>query len=268
MSDAVSMSVASNEIGRMSLLPFTIWLASTIMLVLMDAFGVATAFGSAGALAFWSGLIGVNIAGWLAWRRWMTDDTMPRRQFVTGAVLLNGLLAIEVPSIYRLFGRTDAMIGWRPFVYGLLVTLFVAYLRQAVRSRQSTSIEENRHTADNPVLPIDMAIPGILARAGIADPSDLLSIRAEDHYCRLVVRNGGSVLAHYRFRDAVRDLAHLDGAQVHRGAWVADHAVTGGQREGRRWSLKLADGTSVPVSETSVALCRGRGWLRPVDELA
>jgi len=254
-------------ITRSWLRPVAICLVITVMLVLMNAFGVKTAFGSAGALTFWSGLVGVNIAGWLAWRRWVPGDTMTRRQFVMGAVLLNGLLAIEVPSLYRLFGRTDATIGWRPFVYGLLVTLFVGYLRQTVRAKQPPLVKYDGPAAD-PVLPILMATPGILARAGIANPADVLSVRAEDHYCRLSMLNGGSVLAHYRFKDAVSDLAHLPGAQVHRGAWVADHAVAGGQRDGRRWSLRLTDGTSVPVSETSVALCRARGWLKPFDGLA
>ena len=33
------------------------------------------------------------------------------------------------------------------------------------------------------------------------------------------------------------------------------------ERTGRRWSLQLVDGSLVPVSETSIALCRARGWL-------
>lgn len=263
----MSIPAGSVEIGRLWLRPFTIWLVIPVMLALMNAFGVTTALGSAGALGFWSGLVGVNMIGWLAWRRWMRSDTTARRQFIMGAVLLNGLLALEVPLFYHMLGRTGATIGWRPFVYGMLVTLFVAYLRQTVRMNRSSPMENDRQFTRDPVTPVPMATPGILARAGIADPTDLVSIRAEDHYCRVSVQNGASMLVHYRFKDAVRDLAYLDGAQVHRGAWVADHAVAGGQRDGRRWSLLLTDGTSVSVSETSVALCRARGWLRPVDGL-
>jgi len=248
--------------------PVTIWLVITVMLVLANAFGVSTAFGFAGALSFWTGLVGANMAGWLAWRRWTPGDTMTHRQFVMGAVLLNGLLAIEVASLYRLYGRTDATIGWKPFVYGLLVTLFVAYLRQTGRARRPVPVKAAQQPAGDAALPIPIVTAGILARGGIADPADLLSVRAEDHYCRLSLRNRGSVLTHYRFRDAVSDLAHLEGAQIHRSAWVADHAVAGAERDGRRWSLRLTDGTSVPVSETSVTLCRARGWLRTPDGLA
>ncbi len=261
-------AIATFRIARPWVRTVTIWLVTTVMLALTDAFDVSTTFGSGLALTFWSVLVGVNMAAWLAWRWRIQADGATARQFAIGAVLLNGLLAIEVPLLYQVMGRADAAIGWRPFAYGLLVTVFIAYLRHTVRAKRPASQEHDRGTAAVTVEPINIVTTGILARAGIADPSDLLSVRAEDHYCRLSVRNAGSVLVHYRFKDAVSDLAHLPGAQVHRGAWVADHAVAGGRRDSRRWSLQLTDGTGVPVSETSVALCRTRGWLRPIDGLA
>ncbi|KQN21122.1 hypothetical protein ASE89_17075 [Sphingomonas sp. Leaf30] len=177
-----------------------------------------------------------------------------------GAFVLNLLLAIEVPLLYRLMGQGDATVDWKPFAYGLLVTGFVTVLLRATRVRHTPAGQDDdvSDTAGAPAIPTTSF--GILARAGI-DPADLLSVRAEDHYCRLAVRGGGTVLVHYRFRDAVGDLANVQGAQVHRGAWVADFAVTGSERTGRRWSLHLADGSRVPVSETSVSLCRARGWL-------
>ena len=58
----------------------------------------------------------------------------------------------------------------------------------------------------------------LLARARVA-PDALLAVEAEDHYCRVRAREGGG-LHHYRFGDALAELAGLDGAQVHRGAWV------------------------------------------------
>ncbi|WP_294334326.1 LytTR family DNA-binding domain-containing protein [uncultured Sphingomonas sp.] len=103
------------------------------------------------------------------------------------------------------------------------------------------------------------AAPCLLARARIA-PDALLAVEAEDHYCRIRAHGGGG-LHHYRFGDALAELAALDGAQVHRGAWVAAQAVTGARREGRRWLLQLADGSAVPVSATYLPEVRRRGWL-------
>jgi hypothetical protein len=241
-------------------MPPVVWLGITVILTIVDAFGVSTAFGLVLALAFWGTLVGVNMLGWSAWRRSLPGRGDSAGRMALGALLLNLLLAIEVPLLYRLMGRADASVDWKPFVYGLLVTGFVMVLLRATRARHTLAGQDSdvEDTACSPATPTTSF--GILARAGV-DPDDLLSVRAEDHYCRLAVRGGGTLLVHYRFRDAVGDLADVQGAQVHRGAWVANFAVTGSERTGRRWSLHLADGSRVPVSETSVALCRARGWL-------
>ena len=75
-------------------------------------------------------------------------------------------------------------------------------------------------------------------------------------------RTATSALVHHRFGDALDEVAGLDGLRVHRGAWVADAAVTGAGREGRRWLLVLDDGRRIPVSARYVAAARARGWLR------
>jgi hypothetical protein len=102
---------------------------------------------------------------------------------------------------------------------------------------------------------------GLLARARIA-ACDLAAIEAEDHYCRVHRRDGSSALIHYRFGDALEEVAAINGLQVHRGAWVAAEAVRGAERDGRKWRLLLAGGGSVPVSATYAAEARARGWLR------
>lgn len=101
---------------------------------------------------------------------------------------------------------------------------------------------------------------GLLARARVA-PEALAAIEAEDHYCRVHRKDGGDALIHYRFGDALAEVAEIEGAQVHRGSWVAADAVTGAEREGRRWLLVLSDGTKVAVSPPHLAEARRRGWL-------
>jgi DNA-binding LytR/AlgR family response regulator len=194
-------------------------------------------------------------------------EEKPGARFLLGALALNGLLALEVPLLYRLMGRADATLDWRPFVYGMGVTMFVAYLLQASRTKRP---RENAcaNPASSEEVPALATPARILARAGVNDVADVLSVHAEDHYCRLVLRGGGSALVHYRFKDAVDELGDEDGVQVHRGVWVADHAVSGSRRLGRRWSLQLVDGAEVAVSETRVALCRSRGWMKASDGLA
>ncbi|WP_156348661.1 LytTR family DNA-binding domain-containing protein [Sphingomonas sp. Leaf23] len=242
-----------------------IWFTLSLMLAIVDAFGVVRAFGSAGALTFWMVLVGVNIVGWHGWRHTILRGDRIDGRWVLGAVLLNGLLCLEVPLLYRLMGRSDVTIDWRPALYGLLATAFVVFLKAGL-ARPAAQVDGP--PPDKVITPVQSPRAGILARAGISDPFDVLCVCAEDHYCRLSLRNGQTLLVHYRFKDAIADLANVPGAQVHRSTWVADHAVTGAQRSGRRWSLKLTDGESVVVSESSVALCRARGWLTPGDGLA
>ena len=106
-----------------------------------------------------------------------------------------------------------------------------------------------------------MPADGLLGRARVS-PEALAGVEAEDHYCRVRQRDGRSALIHYRFGDALAELQALDGAQVHRGAWVAADAVEGAERAERRWRLRLAGGTTVPVSATYAAEARRRRWLR------
>ena len=109
--------------------------------------------------------------------------------------------------------------------------------------------------------PVAAPADGLLARARV-NAETLAAIEAEDHYCRVRRTDGSDALIHYRFGDALAEVAQIDGQQVHRGAWIAQDAVIGAIRDGRRWRLLLSDGTKVAVSATYLPRVRARGWLR------
>ena len=71
----------------------------------------------------------------------------------------------------------------------------------------------------------------------------------------------GSDLLLLRFRDALREVGELDGAQVHRSHWVARAAVAGVERRNGRIALRLVNGRLVPVSRSFAPALRDRGWL-------
>jgi len=52
---------------------------------------------------------------------------------------------------------------------------------------------------------------------------------------------------------------------VHRSWWVAADAVTGAERDGRNWRLRLSNGLLVPVARNSVAAVRQRRLIGPED---
>ena len=111
-------------------------------------------------------------------------------------------------------------------------------------------------TADASIAPPN----GPLARSGI-DSHTVLAIRSEDHYCRVVLSGGRERLILCRLADAIAELAGIDGARVHRSAWVAEAAIVAARRADRTWRLKLSEGGEVPVSGSFRAEARKRGWL-------
>ena len=89
---------------------------------------------------------------------------------------------------------------------------------------------------------------------------NLLHLHMQDHYVEVHTEEGSDLLL-LRFRDAIRELDGLDGAQVHRSHWVARAAVAGVERRNGRIALRLVNGNRVPVSRSFAPALRDRGWL-------
>jgi hypothetical protein len=200
---------------------------------------------------FWASLISLNALKWVLWYT-LLPPRVPKRWFwllpVAGALLLNASLPFEVAFAYRAIGFQQTPDPLMIYAISLLISFLISAIVWVASPRPARSPP----TTHEPVR-------GLAARAPI---SRLLAVTAEDHYIRLHLDGGDKPLILYRFSDAVADLAATDGLQVHRGAWIAEGAVAGASREGRRWTLKLADGTAIPVSEARTAAVRARGWLK------
>jgi len=89
---------------------------------------------------------------------------------------------------------------------------------------------------------------------------NLLHLHMQDHYVEVHTDEGSDLLL-LRFRDAIREVDGLDGAQVHRSHWVAHPAVAGVERRSGRIALRLVNGNRVPVSRSFAPALRERGWL-------
>jgi DNA-binding LytR/AlgR family response regulator len=101
-------------------------------------------------------------------------------------------------------------------------------------------------------------LPGRLGR-------ELLCLQMEDHYVRAHTPRGSDLVL-ISLKEALGDLQHVDGLQVHRSWWVRRSAVQGVTSKGRGVTLRLVNGLEVPVSRSSVAKLRGAGWLSSVDQ--
>jgi hypothetical protein len=234
-----------------------LWIAGGVAVVVMVVVG---GFGTGAMplgrrIAFWLLLMGWSTVKWQAWFYFTVRKQSDWLWSSAASVLV---LAVPIPLEIRLFARMIGVNGSAPPLFdtwgralAIGVCAFAGSLLVIWRlARQNAE-------------PVAGGLPagGLLDRARVR-PEAVAGIEAEDHYCRVRRRDGGGALIHYRFGDAMREVAGLDGLQVHRGAWVAAGAVTGAVREGRRWLLLLEDGSRVAVSATYVAAVRARGWLR------
>ena len=236
--------------------------AAAMLMIIVGAFGTGQ-MPLAMRAGFWGALLGWNILKWQIWFalliRRPTD--WPRTSAI-GAVVLNLPLPFEIALVLRLFGIVDAsdpMQTWGEALAISMVVFLVLMIAGIHRRPEPAPAPAPAAAATTPPV---IAPDGLLARAGIIDPATLQAIEAEDHYCRLHLAGGRSLLVLHRFGDALREVANLDGAQVHRGAWVSAGGVAVAERDGRRWLLILADGARIPVSASFAKTVRARGWLR------
>lgn len=228
--------------------------AAAVLMIIVGAFGTGQ-MPLAMRAGFWAVLLGWNVLKWQGWFALLVrrPGDWPRAS-VTGAIVINLPLPFEIALTLRLFGIEMAPAPSQTWARALAISgvVFLVLFIAGVRRRAAPA---------GMIAPVIMP-EGLLARAGITDPAALQAIEAEDHYCRLHLGGGRSILVLHRFGDALAEVADFDGAQVHRGAWVSSRAVTGAERDGRRWRLVLADGARIPVSARFAATARTRGWLR------
>ena len=247
----------ANPAARLTRLPGfpLLWISSAaaaVLTTLTGAFNTGTMPLGLRAL-FWSLILGWNLVKWQTWFAFTVRKPADwMRASLVGGLLLNLALPVETILCLRVIGVDAATSFAGTWLYAFIISLALFAIIWAAKRRMRAP----EHAAPA-VAPID----GLLARAGVA-PGALIAIQAEDHYCRVHRSDGSSALVHYRFADALAEMAELDGAQVHRGIWVAADALRGAVRERRRWRLLLADGGSVPVSASRVAEARRRGWLK------
>lgn len=226
--------------------------AATLLCVITGPFGT-------GALPLptrtlvWAVLVSLNAVKWWAWYRWL-GPRIPDGPWADlalaagGAVVLNATLPLEIAWVYRAVG-IDFAPGWLGmWLMAVSISVVISAVVTAVAWRRPAP----------PDVPANVPLRGLALKA---DLSRLQAVTSEDHYLRLHMEGGEKPLLLYRFGDALADLEALDGLQVHRGAWVAARAVKAAEREGRRWWLRLPDGTRLPVSDRHLPAVRTRGWL-------
>lgn len=217
-----------------------------------------------------------------------TFSELPAAERAVYWIGLTLLLGVQILVALHLLGGSKARLHWSAAaaVAGLIAAVpsafEVAWAESLLRVERDLGVIDLIAIYGDVALlavPLALAMRAVMAvrpsgpdRPSAGDPDrlvsalaperrgTLLAFAAEDHYLRVYTDRGEELILR-RFGDALADAAGLDGAQVHRGWWVAREAVKGSEREGDRTFLILANGVRVPVSRTYARAAREAGLL-------
>jgi hypothetical protein len=163
-----------------------------------------------------------------------------------------GVSYTVVPPLPSVLGKIETVLAYSGTpLFWIAINYYYDRILDIPRYRGSAleivvpaKAESRKDTA--PAAPPTVELPfARLVPAAIG--AEVIALRAEDHYIRVYTRKGNALIR-YRFGDAARELAHLDGLQVHRSAWVLRSAVLQGRPSSDGWVLDLGNGIEIPVS--------------------
>lgn len=214
-------------------------------------------------LAYWTVLLWIGTA--TVWPGVVTTLTLARRRgwppFFSANVAtlamcmpLAALSAVGCRILWPLHASGMGALEWFGLTATMVMPLTATLLWLALAKRPRTADKQ----ADLPLV----AKTDVTAAAGLPNhvAAGALCLQMEDHFVRVHLP-GRSHLQGATFGQAMRDVSHRNGLQVHRSWWVSHEAVTGWLQEGRSVSLMLSTGLVVPVARQRVAVVREAGWL-------
>lgn len=252
--------------ARTLLIELTVIVGIGLMLALLGPFG-SFASPLADRLVYW---LGLGVGGYLIFRPVMTTAAAvaDRLDLPEPGAWVAGLLLAAMPMSLLVWavapGRPPGPPGLSALlsvyanvlVVGTVVTLVYWFVSRGQRTDVRAAPAGR---APAPVMDADPT-PAFLGRLPPHLGCELLALEMEDHYVRAHTTRGSTLIL-LRMRDAVAELAGLDGQQVHRSWWVARAAVERPVTNGRNVRLKLKGGIEAPVARNNVGALRAAGWL-------
>ncbi|MBF9043273.1 hypothetical protein HKCCE4037_08045 [Rhodobacterales bacterium HKCCE4037] len=154
-----------------------------------------------------------------------------------------------------------SLASWDYLVEHLLVVWLVCFVPVLIRLNYRMQAE--MQAAVHPVTGPDVVAPGP-RQADVVEVQPLLRhvepekrgpirrVSAAGHQLKIYTERGETSVR-MRFSDALIQLGSADGVQVHRSHWVAKDEIERFEQSGRKYSVTLECGTSLPVSSTHAA---------------
>lgn len=235
--------------------PFVIWGALTAIVGFSGPFGTYRLMDFLPRMAFWAFVLALAITAGTAVRA-LVFGVWNMRSFRYGSTTIALLLAIFFPALFFLVMRIPVLQAGIELPSWVEVSIFTGLCSLAVGAYRSAMIRKSSTLQQNqtyPESPPEAETVGQAARLLDRLPKEtvgnLMSISVRDHYVDVRTDSGTTSLL-LRLSDAISETEGVDGAQIHRSHWVAWDAVTAAERSGTRMTLKLRDGSTLPVSKT------------------
>lgn len=241
------------------------WALATVFAAYAGPFDTFISMGFVERLFYWGTLIGVSIvlgytiraiAVWIVGEDGLMSDIygslMMTLVFGTGLSFFNVYLLGRGTLSIETWGMHSGTV--------LLVCIGVNGVRGYVRWTHDRAAQGSEAPAEAEAAGSFAPPPGTSQDLAGDDASflrrlpetlgrDLKWVSADDHYLQVQTALGAERLL-MRFRDALEELAELDGMQVHRSHWVARPAAVALRRDGRKYRLVTSCGNELPVSRS------------------
>lgn len=162
-------------------------------------------------------------------------------------------LATKAISLATFGGHLTAWAIAESIVNGLLLSaLFcgLTYMTMSSRQAEALSSEPAASSRENTEVLL-------MRRLKPENRGPVLRMSVADHYTEVTTSRGRELVL-LRFSDALDELGHTAGLQVHRSHFVADSHVDKVLRTNGRLAILLKDGSDVPVSRSRAEAVRAR----------
>ncbi|MGV2065468.1 LytTR family DNA-binding domain-containing protein [Agrobacterium sp. 22-226-1] len=177
-------------------------------------------------------------------------DNMLARMMIGSltAALPIGLLLTITNQIF--YGKETGLIPVLKSSLSSLSLCAIFCLLSYLTTRQSFEKAAEAETGTN--ANADREVKGIIPLLERLPPQkrgELLRLSVQDHYTQIVTTRGQQLVL-LRFADALKELGHTAGLQVHRSHWIADADFISLRKQTGRLHIITKDGTEIPVSRS------------------
>ncbi|MCZ7851345.1 MULTISPECIES: LytTR family DNA-binding domain-containing protein [Agrobacterium] len=244
-----------------------LWLT---FLAVLAIFIVTGPFGTSETMSFAERLLYWTIVQAGAWILAISFSIVANRVFADNirnmlARMMIGSLTAALPIgllltiTNRIFSGTE--MGFGPFLQSSLSSLplcAIFCLLSYLTASQSlaTAPIAIMGTGKNTGCEVKSTAP-LLERLPPQKRGELLRLSVQDHYTEIVTTRGRHLVL-LRFSDALKEIGHTEGLQVHRSHWIADADVTLLRKRAGRLHVITKDGTEIPVSRSYSAAVQAR----------